>query len=57
MEARVARTKRIDPSTITVIIRADADTPAGLVQELIKLAQDHGFEKFSLKARAKPLDD
>ncbi len=32
-------------------IRADAETPTGLVQELIKLAQEAGFEKFSLRAK------
>ncbi|MGD9853436.1 MAG: ExbD/TolR family protein [Planctomycetaceae bacterium] len=57
MEARVAEAKKVDPKSITIIIRADADTPAGVVQDLIKLAQDHGFEKFSLKAKAKALDE
>ncbi len=56
MEARVAQAKKIDPKTITVVIRADGDTPGGVVQELIKLAQEHGFEKFSLKAKTKALD-
>ncbi len=32
-------------------IRADSETPTGLVQELIKLAQEAGFEKFSLRAK------
>ena len=57
MEARVAQTKKIDPQTITVVIRADAEAPAGMVQELIKLSQDHGFEKFSLKAKSKALEE
>lgn len=57
MEARVAEAKNIDPKTITVVIRADAETPAGIVQQIIKLAQEHGFEKFALKAKAKALDD
>ncbi len=56
MEARVAETKQIDPKSITIVIRADAETPTGIVQELIKLAQDNGFEKFALKAKAKALD-
>ena len=56
MEARVAQTKKIDPKTMTIVIRADAETPTGIVQELIKLAQDNGFEKFALKAKAKALD-
>ncbi len=36
---------------MTVEIRADAETPTGIVQELIRLAQENGFEKFSLRAR------
>jgi biopolymer transport protein ExbD len=35
---------------VSVIIRADADVPTGMVQNLIKLGQDVGFTKFSLKA-------
>lgn len=34
----------------TVTIRADAEVPHGVVQELIKEAQVAGFEKFVLKA-------
>lgn len=36
----------------TVTIRADGDVPAGLIQELIKMGQEVGFTKFSLKAKA-----
>ena len=56
MEARVAKTKKIEPSTITVVIRADSETPTGIVQELMKLAMDNGFSTFALKAKAKALD-
>jgi biopolymer transport protein ExbD len=35
---------------VTVIIRADADVPTGLIQGLIKSCQDVGYSKFSLKA-------
>jgi biopolymer transport protein ExbD len=35
---------------VTIVIRADVEVPTGLVQELIKLAQEAGFQKFSLKA-------
>lgn len=35
---------------VTIVIRADADVPTGLVQELIKQAQEAKFEKFALKA-------
>ncbi len=36
----------------TVSIRADSDVPGGLIQELIKYAQEAGFLKFALKAKA-----
>ena len=36
----------------TIGIRADGDVPTGLIQELIKLGQEAGFEKFSLKAKS-----
>ena len=35
---------------VTVLIRADADVPAGLVQELVQKCQQHGFKKFLLRA-------
>uniref|UniRef100_A0A7C2PIL9 Biopolymer transporter ExbD n=1 Tax=Schlesneria paludicola TaxID=360056 RepID=A0A7C2PIL9_9PLAN len=35
---------------VAVIIRADADVPTGMVQDLIKTCQDIGYTKFSLKA-------
>ena len=35
---------------VTVLIRADSEVPAGLVQELIKKCQEAGFTKFSLRA-------
>ena len=38
---------------MTVVIRADAEVPTGLVQELIRLAQEAKFEKFALKATQK----
>ena len=50
LEARVARATKTDPATVTVVIRADAEVPTGDVQQLIKLAQESGFEKFALKA-------
>ena len=36
---------------MTIQIRADEDTPTGVVQDLIRMSQDVGFEKFTLKAR------
>ncbi len=38
---------------VAVIIRADADVPTGMVQELIEKCQQQGFSKFSLKASQK----
>ncbi len=35
---------------ITIVIRADADVPTGLIQELIKMGQEANFTKFALKA-------
>jgi biopolymer transport protein ExbD len=52
VEARVARAKNIDPATMTIVIRADGEVPTGAVQELMKIAQESGFEKFSWKARS-----
>lgn len=37
---------------MTIVIRADSDTPTGKIQELIKLSQENKFEKFSLKAKS-----
>jgi biopolymer transport protein ExbD len=39
------------PSSATVIIRADADAETGTVQQLIKICQEIGFEKFALRAK------
>ena len=46
-----------DPKEVTIVIRADADVPTGLVQQLIKLSQEAEFEKFALKARQQALDE
>lgn len=35
----------------TIIIRADGGTQVGVVQEVIKVCQETGFEKFSLRAK------
>ncbi len=35
----------------TIIIRADGSTQVGIVQEVIKVCQETGFEKFSLRAK------
>ena len=38
-------------SDVTIIIRADKDARTGLVQEIIEMCQENGFEKFTLKAK------
>lgn len=52
-EARLAKQRGQDPKDFTIVIRADADVPTGLVQELIRLAQEAEYEKFSLSATQK----
>ena len=51
-EKRVAKAKfpNEGASKITVIIRADSEVPTGIVQDLMKMAQEAEFEKFSFKA-------
>ncbi len=46
----LTRTKG-DHRAATIVIRADIDTPTGKVQELIRSAQEVGFEKFVLRAK------
>ncbi len=41
---------------VTVVIRADSKVPTGLVQELMKMAQEAGFSKFSFKAMQERLE-
>lgn len=43
----------VNPSDVSVIIRADAEVPFGDVQALIKAAQEQDFSKFALKAKQK----
>lgn len=40
-------------SDANIIIRADADTRTGFVQNVIRVCQEVGFEKFTLRAKAK----
>jgi biopolymer transport protein ExbD len=49
-EARLYRNREVEPKDVTIKVRADAEVPTGVVQELIKLAQDAGFEKFAMSA-------
>lgn len=50
-EREVMRRLDQNPAAATVIIRAHALSKAGLVQELVKLCQEIGFETFALRAK------
>jgi biopolymer transport protein ExbD len=49
-ESRIYAQKGIEPSEVTIKIRADAEVPTGIIQEMIKICQDAGFEKFAMSA-------
>jgi len=40
-----------EPTGATVIVRADGSSKTGDVQEIIKICQEKGFEKFALRAK------
>jgi biopolymer transport protein ExbD len=40
-----------EPAAATVIVRADGRAKTGDVQEIIKICQEKGFEKFALRAQ------
>jgi biopolymer transport protein ExbD len=50
-EKRVMISASKEPSTATVIVRADGRSKTGAVQDLIKICQEKGFEKFVLRAQ------
>jgi len=43
-----------DPKQATVIVRADGRASAGDVQQVIRICQEEGFERFALRALYKP---
>jgi biopolymer transport protein ExbD len=50
-EKNVIRDQGRDQNAATVIVRADGQSKTGEVQQLIKICQDKGFEKFALRAQ------
>ncbi len=40
-----------EPTAATIIVRADGRSPTGEVQEIIRICQEKGFEKFALRAK------
>jgi biopolymer transport protein ExbD len=49
-EVRLYKAKNIKVGDVTIKIRSDAEVQTGVVQELIQLCQDAGFEKFAMSA-------
>ena len=48
-ESQLLERRQQAPADANVVIRADADAQTGVVQELIQVCQETGFEKFSLR--------
>jgi biopolymer transport protein ExbD len=48
----VIETRNQNVKDATIIIRAHKDAKTGLVQQIIKVAQELGFEKFTLRAKS-----
>jgi len=55
LEAKRKNSKFKDKDDLptSVVVRADKDTPFGLLNKVIKTCQDNGFRKFALKATDK----
>ena len=49
-ESRIYEQEGTDVKDVTIVFRADKETPTGLVQELMRLSQEAGFEKFAWSA-------
>ena len=50
-EAEALRVLDKSPADATIIVRADASTPSGVVQELIQACQRASFDKFALRVK------
>jgi biopolymer transport protein ExbD len=50
-EARFITLNGEKPEDATVILRADAESKTGVVQEVIQKCQENGFENFALRAK------
>jgi len=51
-EKSVMELKHQNPKDANIIIRAHKDSKTGLVQQIIKVCQEIGFEKFTLRAKS-----
>lgn len=50
LEKNLLERQRKTAADATIIIRADAETKTGVVQDVIKVSQEAGFEKFVMRA-------
>jgi biopolymer transport protein ExbD len=55
-EARFITLNGEKPEDATVILRADAESKTGVVQEVIQKCQENGFENFALRAKQEEED-
>ena len=53
VEANILKRKKSSPADATVIIRGDANVPAGRVLQLVQICQEAEFEDFALRAEEK----
>jgi biopolymer transport protein ExbD len=51
-EKYLLQTKNQSEKNATIIIRAHKDAKTGMVQRIIKVCQEVGFEKFTLRAKS-----
>jgi biopolymer transport protein ExbD len=51
-EKYLLQTKNQSEKNATIIIRAHKDAKTGMVQKIIKVCQEVGFEKFTLRAKS-----
>ena len=56
-EKRYIEVKGEKPEDATIILRADADSKTGVVQEVMQQCQENGFENFALRARQQKAED
>ena len=50
-EKTVMIDKNREPNTATIIVRADGRAKTGEVQDIIRICQEKGFERFALRAQ------
>lgn len=56
-ERRFLELNGLKPEDANVILRADADSRTGVVQEVMQQCQENGFENFALRAKQEDAGD